>query len=145
MSVPARLTVVTLGARDLPALRDFYAGLGWPLAFDIPGEIAAFRLRGAVLSLFGVDDLAADSAQPGAAAPDGFRGLSLAVNVDDRGEVDEAIEGARAAGARVVKEPEDAEWGGRSGYWADLEGNLWEVAWVPPGSEMDKAIADATG
>ena len=147
MALPARLSVVTVGARDLDALKQFYVGLGWPLAFDIPGEIAAFRLRGAVLSLFGIDDLVADAqlSGPRAEPPTGFRGLSLAVNVDLRAEVDAAIEAARAAGARVVKEPVDADWGGRSAYFADPEENLWEVAWVPPESAMAAALRDATG
>ena len=100
-----------------------------------------------MLSLFGVEDLAADArlAGPDADPPSGFRGVSLAVNVDSREGVDAAIEVARAAGARIVKEPVDADWGGRSAYFEDPERNLWEVAWVPPENEMAAALRHATG
>ncbi len=69
-------------------------------------------------------------------APSAFRGVAFAMNVERPELVDAAIEGLRAKGARITKEPEDAEWGGRSAYWADPEGNLWEVAWAP-GTSFD--------
>jgi catechol 2,3-dioxygenase-like lactoylglutathione lyase family enzyme len=143
MPIPARITVITLGARDLPALRDFYTGLGWELA--IPGdEFAAFATSGAVLTLYPLSNLAADALTGEAPPPQGV-GMSLATNVDERDEVDAAIETVRAAGARILKEPEDAEWGGRSAYWADPEGNVWEVAWVPSDNAMAAAIRAASG
>ncbi|MDP8943919.1 MAG: VOC family protein [Actinomycetota bacterium] len=143
-AIPARVAVVTLGARDLDALRDFYAGLGWPLAVDIDG-FAAFRTHGAVLALFPLDELAADANAPPAAPTCGLRGFSLAVNVETPEQVDEAIAAAADAGARVTKEPVQAEWGGRSAYFADPEDNHWEVAWVPPDSLMAAAIERAGG
>ena len=142
--VPARLSVITLGARDLPALRDFYRGLGWSLAVDMDG-FAAFETRGAVLALFPLDDLAGDARTPAAAPERGLRGFSLAINVDEPEDVDTTIAAARDAGARVTKEPIEADWGGRSGYFADPEDNHWEVAWVPPDSRMAAAIRRATG
>ena len=142
--IPARLSVVTLGARDLASLRAFYAGLGWPLAIELE-DFAAFELNGAVLALYPLE-LLADDARARAAVPErGLRGFSLAVNVDERGDVDDVIEAARAAGARVTKEPVDADWGGRSAYFADPEDNHWEVAWVPPDSNMAELLRRARG
>jgi len=140
--VPARLTVVTLGARDLPSLREFYTRLGWPLAIEMDG-FAVFGLHGAVLALFPLDELAADGHVEAAAPAEGIA-ASLAINVDERDEVDTALDAARAAGGRVTKEPVGADWGGRTAYFADPEDNYWEIAWVPPDSSMAAAIARAT-
>ena len=140
--IPPRASVITLGARDLDALRRFYQGLGWPLAVDLEG-FAAFRTRGAVLALFPLDHLAADGNAEAVAPERGMRGFTIAINVDQREQVDETITAVRQAGGRVTKEPVDAEWGGRSAYFADPEDNFWEVAWVPPDSRMAAAIRQA--
>ena len=142
--VPARITVVTLGARDHAALRKFYLGLGWELAVDLD-DFCCFEMRGAVLCLFPYDSLAADGNVDPASVAEGMRGFSIAINVDERDEVDAVIEGVREAGGRVTKEPETAEWGGRSAYFADPEENYWEVAWLPPDSKVNAAIRRATG
>ena len=142
--VPARLTVVTLGARDLDSLRDFYKRLGWKAVFEVEGDVTVFGLRGAVLALFPLPSLAEDG-QVEAAAPQAGIAASLAINVDERDEVDAALEAAREAGARVTKEPVDADWGGRTAYYADPEDNYWEIAWVPPDSKMAAAIENASG
>lgn len=63
--------------------------------------------------------------------------MTLALNVEEKGRVDEVVGTVRAAGGRIVKEPIDADWGGRSAYFSDPEGNLWEVAWMP-GSSFDE-------
>jgi catechol 2,3-dioxygenase-like lactoylglutathione lyase family enzyme len=144
MTIPARLTVVTLGARDLPALRSFYRSLGWPEVAGSDDTWAGFLLGGVLLALFGLDDLTAEAAPEaaGRTAPGGDRsggdrsgsdwsGVTLACSVDTAEEVDTAFADAVAAGARVVAEPIDREWGGRSGYVADPEGNRWEIAWAP--------------
>ena len=65
--------------------------------------------------------------------------------MDARVEVDATIDSARAAGARITREPTDEEWGGPSAYFTDPEENLWEVAWVPPDSEMARLVRDARG
>jgi uncharacterized protein len=142
--VPPRITAVTIGARDLAALRSFYVALGWPLVIDME-DFAAFETRGAILTLYSLENLAAD-AKLAAPSPGGaFGGVNLAVNVDRREEVDEAIEAVKAAGGRVTAEPRDAEWGGRSAYFLDPEGTLWEVAWVPPDSTMADLVRRASG
>ena len=142
--VPARLTVVTLGARDLDSLKAFYSGLGWTLAIDLE-DFAAFRTVGAVLTLYLLEKLAADGSVEAAAPQQGLRGFTLDINVERPEEVDGVIEAVKRAGGRVTKEPVTAEWGGRSAYFADPEDNFWEVAWVPPESEMAKLLRHAIG
>jgi catechol 2,3-dioxygenase-like lactoylglutathione lyase family enzyme len=127
--LPPRLSAVTLGARDMRALRSFYLDLGWR---ELPGGSDAwsgFLLGGVLLTLYPLAALAAEAvAEP---PPEGWSGVTLTVNVDSAGTVDEAFASAVAAGARAVAEPEDRSWGGRSGYIADPEGNRWEIAWAP--------------
>jgi predicted lactoylglutathione lyase len=140
--VPARLTVLTIGARDLPSLREFYKAIGWPLIVDLD-DFAAFQTSGALFTLYALDNLVADTDAGTATTGTGFNGVTPAVNVDSREDVDEAIETARGAGAEIVKPPVDMEWGGRSGYFKDPEGNYWEVAWVPADTEVAQAIRRA--
>lgn len=128
---PARLSLVTIGAHDLGRLRAYYARLGWqedPVSDD---GIAFFRTGGAVLALYPFTALADDAWLEVQGDLPEFRGVTLAVNVDTRGGVDAAYEVAVTAGALVLKEPTDADWGGRSAYVADPEGNVWEIAWLP--------------
>jgi uncharacterized protein len=136
MTVPARLSVVTLGARDIPALREFYERLGWTTT-STADDFAAFPLGGAVLCLYDLTKLAREAGGAELPPPVAFKGFTLAINVDERDHVDAAIDAARAAGAAVLAEPIDREWGGRSAYFADPEGNGWEVAWLP-GAEFDE-------
>ena len=138
--VPARLTVVTLGARDLVRLREFYAGLGWEVAIELEDFAAVQMTGGAVLALFPYESLAADGGVEASPPTQEFRGFSLAINVERPEEVDEALEAAERAGARVTKRPETAEWGGRSAYFADPEDNMWEIAWIPPERNMARVL-----
>lgn len=125
--IPARLTAVTLGARDLPALRRFYVGLGWREVAGGNDGWAAFVLGGVVFSLFLEESLDAEAGLAGS----GSGGFTLAVNVDQRTDVDATFAEAVQAGARPLAEPQDRSWGGRSAYVADPEGNRWEFAWAP--------------
>jgi uncharacterized glyoxalase superfamily protein PhnB len=96
--------------------------------------ISFFHTSGAVLDLFETGDLAEDIDLPREAAEAvsvSFRGVALAINVDSRDAVDDAFAAADAAGARIVKPPRAAEWGGYSGYFADPDGHVWEVAHNP--------------
>ncbi|MFE1400197.1 VOC family protein [Nocardiopsis dassonvillei] len=127
--LPARLSVVTLGARDLPELRRFYRALGWE---EVPASgdgWAAFLLGGVLLALYPVEELATEAAD-GAPGPVGWSGITLACNVDGPEQVDSAFAAAVRAGATVVAEPVERPWGGRSAYVADPEGNRWEIAWA---------------
>ncbi|MEU3016671.1 MULTISPECIES: VOC family protein [unclassified Nocardiopsis] len=137
MSVPPpRLTVVTLGARDLPSLRRFYQALGWEELSSGSDDWTGFLLGGVLLSLFPVGELAAEAAEGEVPASAGWSGFTLACNVDTPGQVDEAFAAAVRAGARAVAEPAPRPWGGRSAYVADPEGNRWEIAWAP-GARFD--------
>lgn len=121
--------LITLGARDLPTLRNFYRALGWPQIMD-DGEFVAFELRGIVLALFPLAQLARDGNTEPEPATGGIR-FTIGVMVDSADEVDRLTEQMRAAGARVTKEPVDAEFfTGRSAYLCDPEGNYFEIAWA---------------
>jgi uncharacterized glyoxalase superfamily protein PhnB len=118
-------------------MRDFYRKLGWKETAESGEEFAVFRTSGGVLALFPFDLLVEDAQAGAPVEPGRFKGITLAINVESRELVDTAIEGARAAGARIAKEATDASWGGRSGYFIDPEDNYWEVAWAP-GTSFDE-------
>jgi catechol 2,3-dioxygenase-like lactoylglutathione lyase family enzyme len=99
--------VITLGVRDFPMLRDFYRDLGWQQIIGEDG-FAAFYLRGIVLALFPITQLARDGNTEPASSADGIR-FTIAVIVDSAEEVDQLTDRMRQAGARVTKEPVDAE------------------------------------
>jgi uncharacterized glyoxalase superfamily protein PhnB len=119
----------------MAGLRAFYRALEWEEYAGADDTWAAFRTGGAILALFPMGGLAEDAHVSGD-GPTGFRGVSLAANVEQPELVDQSIEVARKAGATITKEAEQAFWGGRSGCFLDPEGNLWEVAWMP-GSTFD--------
>lgn len=126
---PQRITLITLGVTDLVAARAFYARLGWAEHGDSQPGAAFFQMHGAVLALFGAADLAADQGRPGAAL--GTGAITLAQNFATEAEVDAAYAAALAAGGTALKAPEKVFWGGYSGYWADPDGHVWEVAMNP--------------
>ncbi len=116
---------------DLAVATRFYEiGLGLPrMSMDENADVAFFPLNGTWLGLYPRAALAADANVP--AAGQGFSGMTLAHNVASRAAVDQLLAQAVAAGARLVKPAQDAFWGGYSGYFADPDGHLWEVAWNP--------------
>ena len=134
--IPARISIVTIGARDVDALATFYERLGWTVAASADDGFRAFATGGGVLTLYPLEALA-QLANLDPPADAGYRGVTLAVNVEQGPLVDEAIQTARDAGATILAEPEDQDWGGRTGTFADPEGNVWEVAWMP-GSSFDE-------
>lgn len=123
-----RVTLITLGVADLAAARTFYARLGWIEHSGAEG-VSFFQMHGQALALFGRADLAADQGRPEAAL--GTGAVTLAQNFSTEAEVDAAYAMALAAGATGLKAPEKVFWGGYSGYWADLDGHVWEVAMNP--------------
>ncbi len=130
--IPARLTVVTLGCRDLPRLRTFYEAMGWGSRPGSNDEFTAFVLGGVILALYPRELLQAEAASDLAAPTEGaWNGITLGLNVDARDQVDEVYDAAMAAGARAITPPQDREWGGRSGYVCDPEDNRWKIAWAP--------------
>lgn len=125
-----RISLITLGVRDLASATRFYRdGLGWPLSSVSGDDVAFFRTAGAVLALYPRDLLADDAGLPRDGA--GFGGIALAHNVAAREDVDAALQQAYAAGGRILRPAQDAFWGGYHGYFADLDGYPWEVAWNP--------------
>lgn len=126
---PQRVTLITLGVNDLAAARAFYAALGWREHRESQPGVAFFQMNGAALALFGRADLAADQGRPGAML--GTGAVTLAQNFGTEAEVDAAYAAALAAGAVALKAPEKVFWGGYSGYWADADGHVWEVAMNP--------------
>jgi RimJ/RimL family protein N-acetyltransferase/catechol 2,3-dioxygenase-like lactoylglutathione lyase family enzyme len=135
-ALPARVSLVTLGTRDIERMRAFFERVGWPLWTTADGGFTGYLTSGAVLALYPMESLAELSGS-GRSAKGEWSGVTLAVNVEAPELVDRALEVARAAGAEIVVEPADLEWGGRSGCFADPEGNRFEVAWMP-GSAFDE-------
>ena len=124
-----RLSFVTLGVRDLARSVRFYTDvLGLTRLNDNP-EVAFFELGRTWLALFPRHLLAADAGVPDDGH--GFHGFSLAHNVRTPEEVDELLHHVASTGAKIVKPAQTAEWGGRTGYFSDPDGFLWEVAWNP--------------
>ncbi len=126
---PQRVTLITLGVADLAAARAFYARLGWQEHGESQPGIAFFQLHGAVLGLFPRDELAKDQGRADAVL--GTGAMALAQNFATEAEVDDAFALALAAGGTALKAPEKVFWGGYSGYWADPDGHVWEVAMNP--------------
>lgn len=130
-----RMSMVTLGVTDLPrAVRFYEQGLGFPRHGD-DAEVAFFSLNGTWLGLYGREALAADAGLE--ASGTGFRAVTISHNVQSEAEVNTVMQQALDAGASLVKEPQKTFWGGYSGYFADPDGHLWEVAhnpftWIGP-------------
>ena len=128
--IPARLSIVTLGARNMGVLRSFYRALGWPELASGDDSWTGFLVGGVLLALTPMNDLTAEAA-PGSGEPTGWAGVTLACSVRTREEVHTAFTTAVAAGATPVADANDRPWGGRSAFIADPEGNRWEITWSP--------------
>lgn len=138
-----RTTLLTLGVADIAASRTFYERLGFVAARDSDPGAAFFQAGGLVLALFGMQALADDAGV--ANCTPGFSGISLAHNVASRAEVDAVIAQAVSAGGTLVKPAHDASWGGYSGYFADPDGHLWEVAHNPVWPMDDEGRVSLSG
>lgn len=124
-----RLSLVTLGTRDLARATAFYRDvLGLPQLPTPPG-VAFFELGRTWLSLYPREELAQDAGVP--AEGSGFAGITLAHNVKSPEEVDRLLAHVAAQGGRIVKPAKATDWGGYAGYFADPDGFLWEVAHNP--------------
>jgi predicted lactoylglutathione lyase len=129
MSVPQRISMVTLGVADVAASTAFYERLGWKRSAGSQESVTFFQTDGSVLGLYGRDELA-DDAQVDAAGS-GFRGVTCALNCGSEAEVDAVYAAWVDAGASPVKPPQKVFWGGYSSYVADPDGHLWELAHNP--------------
>jgi catechol 2,3-dioxygenase-like lactoylglutathione lyase family enzyme len=123
-----RVSVITLGVRDLARAREFYVErLGWPVQQEDENWVCILLGSGeTAFTLYPWDELAEDAHVP--IDGDGFRGVTFAYNVRSQERVDEVLAEAEAAGGSIVKSAQPTFWGGYGGYFADPEGYLWEVA-----------------
>jgi len=128
MGMEPRVSLVTLGVRDLARARAFYETLGWRSSAAPADDVVFFQAGGIILALWGRESLEHDSAVKDSG---GWGGITLAYNVRSPAEVDAVIEEARAAGATSGREPEKTFWGGYSAVFIDPDGHPWEVAHNP--------------
>lgn len=131
MQFKPNLSLVTLGVHDLARATRFYEALGWKAHEPASEGVSFFELNGVILALFPRAELAKDAGVED--TKPGFSGISLAYNVGSVEEADAAMAHAVASGATLVKAPHKVFWGGYSGYFADPDGHLWEVAHNPFG------------
>jgi uncharacterized protein len=124
-----RVSLITLGVADLERSRAFYEGLGWRRSMKGAEGVVFFQTGGMALALYPREELAKDAGVN--AEGQGFCGMTLAYNARTREDVNAVLAEAVRAGGRVVKAAQEAFWGGYSGYFADPDEFLWEVAWNP--------------
>lgn len=130
MALEPRITMVTLGVADVAVSTAFYERLGFTRSSASNDNVTFFHTNGTVLGLYGHAGLAEDAGVNDTGSPS-FRGVSLAHNLVSEEAVDEAFAHAVSCGATPVKKPEKVFWGGYSGYIADPDGHLWELAHNP--------------
>ena len=123
-----RVSLITLGVEDLGRSRAFYEALGWQSGAAPADDVVFFQTGCMVFALWGREQLTEDSTVVDSG---GWGGVTLAYNARDREEVNGVIEQARAAGARIGREPGETFWGGYSGLFVDPDGHPWEVAHNP--------------
>ena len=123
-----RVSLITLGVRDLERARAFYEAVGWTTRAEPGDDVVFFQAGGMIVALWGREQLAEDS---GVEDAGGWGGITLAHNVRSPAEVDAVIAEAEAAGATISRPGAETFWGGYSGAFADPEGHAWEVAHNP--------------
>lgn len=130
-----RISIVTLGVDDLERAAGFYEDMGLERNKKFTKGVAFFQMGGMILALWPREELAADipddHLREAARKRPEFSGVALAYNTRSKAEVGLILERAEKAGGRVLKPAQRAFWGGIQGYFADTEGNLWEVAHNP--------------
>jgi predicted lactoylglutathione lyase len=132
-TVEQRVSLITLGVKDVARARRFYEQLGWH-GQEVEATVF-FQAGGLALVLWAREKLAADSGVD----DDGecsFAGIALAHNVRSTEEVDRIVSDAAAAGATVTRAPSTTFYGGYAGCFRDPDGHVWEVA-HNPGFQLD--------
>jgi uncharacterized protein len=130
VSVPNRISIITLGVADVARATRFYESLGWRRSSSSLPTITFFQMQGSVLGLYESQALAADA---GVALPEGggFRGVTMALNCTSSDEVDDVFASWVSAGATAIQHPHEAFWGGYSSYVADPDEHFWEIVHNP--------------
>ena len=124
------LHLITLGVRDYETSKKFYTEiLGWKASSSSNEDVTFLQAGGVVLSIFQREKLAEDALVDPEGT--GFAGFTLAYNAQSEAEVDEIISSLKAKGVKILKEPQKVFWGGYNSYFADPDGNCWEVAYNP--------------
>lgn len=126
---PQRVTLITLGVADIGKAKAFYGALGWTPTSGVEGQVAFYQMNGMALGFFGLEPLAKDQGRPDAKL--GTGAITLAQNFNTEAEVDAAYTLAVTNGATALKASEKVFWGGYSGYYADPDGHVWELAMNP--------------
>jgi predicted lactoylglutathione lyase len=121
-----RLNIITLGVDEVPRAAAFYEHLGWKASFT-DGDIVMFQAGPMIVSLWGRDQLAADSGIE--TVPDGWGGFTLGYAVAGPADVDALCDQAAEAGATITRAPVEKPFG-YSGTFADPDGHIWEIAWI---------------
>jgi predicted lactoylglutathione lyase len=126
--VEQRVSLITLGVRDLGRARKFYEALGWTTRAEPDDDVVFFQAGGMIIALWDRAKLAEDS---GVEDGGGWGGITLAYNVRSPDEVNAIIAQADAAGATIARRGAETFWGGYSGVFVDPDGHPWEVAHNP--------------
>ena len=124
-----RLSLVTLGVRDLTRARAFYEGLGWKASTASCEQVCFFQTGSMAIALYPMDALLTDSGMRNSNPKPG--GITLGINVALREEVDQELTIVLAHGATLLQPATDTAWGGRTAYFADPDGHPWEITWAP--------------
>ncbi|RWZ54635.1 VOC family protein [Halobacillus fulvus] len=128
-----RLNLITLGTKDIVKSHQFFKELGFETSIrgsESSPAIIFFKNEGTRLALYPLEELAKDiNENHPPTISTGFQGITLAYNAKSIDEVDDVLEKAKSAGATIVKEPQKTDWGGYGGYFTDLDGYYWEVAY----------------
>ncbi len=123
------INIITLGVKNIESSKQFYEQLGFKTSSATNEHIVVFKTKGVVLCLYPADLLAKDAGVNPKQST--FHGITLAYNVAKKEDVAPILAHAASAGGKIIKEAQDVFWGGHSGYFADPDGHLWEVAWNP--------------
>ena len=124
-----RITIITIGVDDLKRSTAFFERLGWRRSVRQAQGVSFFQCGSVAVSLIPRSELAKDAGV--SPKGEGFGGFAIAYNTRLKEEVDDVLAEAKSAGADIVKPAQQVFWGGYSGYFRDLDGHLWEVAWNP--------------
>lgn len=120
-----RISVLTIGAENLTAMKEFYGKtLGWKTIAENK-DIAFYRLNGFLLSICNrkmLADFIGISSEG-----NGFRSVTIGINVPTEEGVLQFY-GQLKDKVNILKEPTAPPFGGLFFYFPDIEGNIIEIA-----------------